>query len=204
MAQLKEGASRLITWQQTRRRLSEDRARLRDFLDRYPSGRPVFLWTCPSYQAVLLYRLAHYFFVNGWRWTGRFFWHLNLLLTGSDINPSSDIEGGFVLISPLCVTILGKVGKNSTWEIQSGIGGGRGTRDIGAGPGLPVVGENVILGAGCMVVGPIHIGDRCYVGPRSIALEDMPPDSELVGPASTTRPVNLEYARAVGTAREDA
>jgi serine O-acetyltransferase len=166
-----------------------DRERLIQFLESQPSGRPLFLITCPSYQAVLLYRLSHYFFKNGRRLLGRFFWHVNLILTGADINPISDIDGGFVLISPLCVTIVGKVGKNSTWFTQSGIGGGRSPKDIGGGPGLPVCGDGIDFGSGSMVVGPVRVGDRSKLGPRCIVLEDVPPDSSVKCPSYAVKAI---------------
>lgn len=193
----------MVTWRETRERLKQDRQRLSDLLSSQPSGRPLFLFTSPSYQCVWLYRVSHYFFRNGHRLLGRFFWHLNLLLTGGDINPFSEIGPGFVLVSPNCVTIVGKVGRNSTWHVQSGIGGGRSTRDVGAGPGLPLIGDDVEFGAGCMVVGPIRVGDRVKIGTRSTILFNVPDDAEVVGPASTVKTAREDYdPRTLATAEE--
>lgn len=177
-----------ITWAETRRRLAQDRDRLRQYLDDQPGGRPLLIWFYPSYQCVFLYRLSHYLFCNGHKFLGRFFWHLNLTLTGADINPFSRLDGGLVIACPVGVTIVGKVGRNCTFETQSGIGGGRGSRDVGAGPGLPVLGDDVHLETGTMIAGPILVGSRSHLLARSVVLFDVPEDSEVEAPLSTVRP----------------
>ena len=73
-----------MTWRETRARIREDRERLRAYLDADGGGRTVPLWMTPSFQAVVLQRLSHHFYSGGNRLLGRFFWHMNLMLTGAD------------------------------------------------------------------------------------------------------------------------
>lgn len=177
----------MITWKETRRRLKADRERLKEYFDAQPTGRPLVLLFNPSYQAVFLYRLSHYVHSRGHKLFGRFFWHLNLILTGGDLNPSSVIEGGLVLTCPLGVTVVGKVGRNCTFDVQSGIGGGKSGKDVGAGPGLPVVGDDVVFEAGAMAAGPILIGDRVLLTTRCTLLRDAPADSIVEPPPCALR-----------------
>jgi len=83
-----------MTWRETRARIREDRERLRAYLDADGGGRTVPLWMTPSFQAVVLQRLSHHFYPGGNRLLGRFFWPMNLMLTGGDISMICDIGGG--------------------------------------------------------------------------------------------------------------
>jgi serine O-acetyltransferase len=116
----------------------------------------------------------------------RLFWHLNLLLTGCDIAPLSNVGGGLVIHFPLAVALIGTVGSNCTIEGHGGIGGGtRRRHDAGAGPGLPVIGDDLLLSWGALVMGPIRVGNRVSIGHGAIVTTDLPddtvvPDRQLV------------------------
>lgn len=176
----------MITWRETRLRLRADRARLIEAWQARPGSVPIALWLTPSYQCVLLHRVSFFFNARGNRLLARLFWHLNLLATGCDIAPISDVGGGLVVHFPLAIGLIGTVGRNCTIEGHCGIGGGTRRRaDIGAGPGLPVIGDDVVLGWGALVMGPVHIGNRVVVGHGAVVTTDVPdcavvPDRDLV------------------------
>lgn len=44
-----------------------------------------------------------------------------------------------------------------------------------------IIGNNVILSAGCMIIGPVTIGDNCIIGARAIVTHDVPPNSLVIG-----------------------
>ncbi len=54
--------------------------------------------------------------------------------------------------------------------------GGRGPRK-----GVPKIGNNVYLGAGCRVLGPVSIGNNVIIGPNSVVIKDIPSGSIVVG-----------------------
>lgn len=58
---------------------------------------------------------------------------------------------------------------------------GNTTRSDGHSRGVPVVGNDVDLGAGSMVLGPISVGDRARIGAAAVVLRDVPPDAVAVG-----------------------
>ena len=177
----------MVSWAETRTRLQRDRARLLSLLDGQPGRRPLLLILNPSYLCVALQRISHYCFSHGHRLTARCLWHLNLLLTGADISPNSDIGGGFVVDYPLGIGIVGRVGRNCTIHANAGIGGGSASQeDIGGGPGVPVVGDDVELESGALVMGPIRIGDRVRIGPRCLISRSVPDDT-VVEPAPPRR-----------------
>ena len=44
-----------------------------------------------------------------------------------------------------------------------------------------IIGNNVILGSGCTIIGPVSIGDNCIIGARAIVTHDIPPNSVVIG-----------------------
>ena len=171
----------MITWSETQTRLRADRQRLVEHLAAEQGEPQRFLALHPSYQAVFFHRLSFYFFDHGHRLVGRFFWHINLLLTGCDIPPRCDLGGGLLLPVPLAVTLVGRFGRNCTVHAHVGVGGGSRRRDdIGAGPGLPVIGDGVEIGLNSLVVGPVRIGDGAHIGPGCLVTRDVPAGAEVM------------------------
>ena len=170
------------TWAEIRVKLSRDRERLRERFLASGAEAPRLLWLHPSYQCVLLYRLSSFHFRHGRRLRARFFWHVNLLLTGADIGPISEIGAGLIVLHPTSTQVFGRIGEDCTLWGHGGIGGGRTEDDIGAGPGLPVVGDRVTFGPRSMALGPITIGDDCVLGPGCIVVGDIAPGTEVEVP----------------------
>lgn len=164
----------MITWTETRARLRADRARITTLLAEREGGAPRLLWLHPMYQCVLLHRLSHFCYRRGHRMAARFFWHLNLLCTGCDISMLSDIGGGFVATHPAAVGMMGKAGRNCTVFGPGGIGGGTpNPADIGGGPGLPVLADDVTIAPGALVLGPVRVGRGAWIGAGAIVTRDI-------------------------------
>lgn len=190
---------------ETKRRLGEDRQRILDFLERETGSRAHRLALHPSYQAAYLHRWSHYHFRRGRRWLARVLWHCNLLLTGADISPLCDLGGGLLLAYPLGLVLVGKAGRNLTVCGYGGMGGGLSRHDVGAGPGLPVLGDDVVLEFGALILGPVHIGDGARVGPGCLATSDVPGGGAVAGAAPALRrttppPAEVAAAAAAGAA----
>jgi serine O-acetyltransferase len=163
----------MTTFAETRQRLRQDRERLRPVLDRDPARRGGWLFFDPSYRAVFLHRWSRYFFCRGNRVLARFLWQFNLSLTGADLSPISDLGGGLVLVEPLACVLVGSAGRNLTIRAHASFGGGMSRDDIGAGPGLPVFGDDVEIDFGAVILGPVRIGDGTYIGPRCVVRNDV-------------------------------
>ena len=135
----------------------------------------------PAWITVVLYRCSRSLFERGWRIPARLVWQLNLWVTGADLSPLSALGPGLVIVHPFAVTIVGDAGRNLFVEGLGGMGGGMALDDVGAGPGLPVLGDDVRLDRGAMVLGPVRIGNRVRIGPGCTVVHDVPDDSD-VGP----------------------
>lgn len=142
----------------------------------------------PSFVCALLYRLSHHLSRNGHRLVARFFAHLNLLLTGADISEPSRLGGGLVIISPAGVSIFGNAGVNLTVMPLAGIGGQIGRfEDVGAQPGLPVLGDDVVLEPYCGVLGPVRVGNRVRICTGVALTRSVPDDMIVESPAHEPR-----------------
>lgn len=140
---------------------------------------------------MLLYRLSHLAWMNGRRKTGRLLMQLNSMATGADLIPESDLGEGLLIPSPCGVRISGRVGRNLTVLSLSGTGGNVLTRDVGAGPGQPVVGDHVRIGPFAGVLGGVRVGDGVLIGPGAWIYKDTASDSRVVAaeqPIASRRP----------------
>ena len=166
-----------ISWTETRQRLRADRQRLRELL--IAGGLPSQgLFFHPSYVCVLLHRISHYWFRSGHRYLARFFWHLNTIVTGADISEPCDLGPGLLIVSPTGVAIMASAGRNLTIFPLAGIGGEIGRReDVGAGPGLPMLGDDVVMEPHSGILGPVRIGSRARLRAGSVVVGDVPEDA---------------------------
>ena len=170
-----------LTWRQTLRRIGADHRRLVELLGEQQSHKPRSAYLHPSFVCALLYRISNHLHRRKHHWFARAVWHLNVLATGSDISEFSDLDQGLVVVRPAGVALMGKAGKNLTVMPCAGIGGEMGRRDdIGGGPGLPVLGDDVFMGAHSGILGPVRVGDRVHVGPGCAVLRDVGDDTMVL------------------------
>lgn len=172
-----------LTWKETLSLIRADRQRLRGWSTAgsaapHPAG-PL----SPSFLCVLFYRLSHHCHRAGHRYIARLLWHANALLTGADISEPAKIGAGLVVLSPPGTAIMCTAGRNLTLMPCSGIGGEVGRHaDVGAGPGLPLLGDDVTLEPHAGVLGPVKVGSRVVIPAGITVTEDVPDDVTIEGP----------------------
>lgn len=147
---------------------------MRQDRDRLLALRPAARFLYPPYLCVFLYRISHYLQRRGNIRLARLIWHANQVLTGADIVPSARFGGGLVISHPVGISLVGVAGKNLTVMAQAGLGGEIGRlQDVGAGPGLPLLGDDVHLAPSSGVLGPVKIGSRVRLAPGCIVTRDV-------------------------------
>ncbi len=135
--------------------------------------------TYSGFHALLFYRFAH------WIWTKRipFFpralSQLARFITGIEIHPGAEIGSGMFIDHGMGVVIgeTSEIGDHVTLfqgVTLGGTGKQRGKRH-------PTLGNNVVVGAGAKVLGPIRIGNYVKIGANSVVLQDVPDHSTVVG-----------------------
>ncbi len=163
-----------MTWAETKANISADATRVELLI--FPGGGSV--WYHPSFWAALFYRFSHFFYERDRRLAARFFWQLNILITGADIAPSAELGPGLLLVTPSGVSIFGRAGRNLTLMPCSGLGGEVGRReDVGASPGLPWLGDDVTLEPHSGVLGPVRIGNRVRISGGVYVISNVPDDT---------------------------
>lgn len=156
-------------------------------------------WLDPGFVAVLLHRIAHRCHARGWGKAARLAMQLDSLLTGADFHPGARVGPGLLVPSPCSTNLSCVAGRNLLLMPQAGIGGSLATTDIGAGPGLPLLGDDVRVGQFAGVNGPFAIGDRVQVAPGAGTVRSVAADRESRMAAEplllTAAPATISSAR---------
>ena len=107
--------------------------------------------------------------------------YLNVVLFGLEITPKCEIGPGVFFAHPVgCVIGAWRIGSNVTIFQEVGLGALR--PDMGFSRELRCeIGDNVILGAGCKVLGPYRIGDGASIGANSVVLSSVEPQRTVFG-----------------------
>jgi serine O-acetyltransferase len=110
---------------------------------------------------------------------GRFSSHIARWLTGIEIHPAAKLGRRLVIDHGMGVVIgeTAEIGDDCYLYHQVTLGVAR----TSGGKRHPTVGNNVIIGAGAKVLGPIHVGDNARVGANSVVLDNVPNDTSVVG-----------------------
>ncbi len=169
----------------------EIRAEIAVIRDRDPAARSdaeVFL-LYPGLHALLAYRLAHILHKHGYFMLARTISQSARFLTGIEIHPGATIGKG-LFIDHGCAVVIGEtaeIGDNCT--IYQGVTLGGTGKDVGK--RHPTLGNNVMVGAGAKVLGPVHIGDNAKIAAGAVVLKDIPEHSTAVGiPARVVKSSN--------------
>lgn len=149
--------------------------------DRDPAARSTLevLLCYPGLHALFCHRVAHFFYRRGLILLPRLISHLSRFFTGIEIHPGASIGSSFFIDHGMGVVIgeTTEIGSNVT--IYQGVTlGGTGKEK---GKRHPTIGDNVVVGTGAKVLGPITIGENSRVGAGSVVLSSAPPDSTVVG-----------------------
>lgn len=139
----------------------------------------------PRFLPLVLLRTAQQFESVRVPICSHFFGYLNLIFFGIEVAPKCKIGPGLFL-PHTSGTVVGawRIGKNVT--IFQNVTLGAKTADMGWDvEKRPSVGDGVILGAGCKVLGPVHVGAGSVVGANAVVLADVPENVTVAGIPAT-------------------
>jgi serine O-acetyltransferase len=160
--------------------------------DRDPASRGVrpleILLTWPGIHALLAYRVAHAMFASEVPLLPRLISMLTRTVTGIEIHPAADIGHGLFIDHGTGVVIgeTAEIGDNVTLYQGVTLGG----TGFATGKRHPTVQDNVTIGSGAKLLGPITIGHGAKIGANSVVITDVPPNSTVVG--NPGHPVRVE------------
>lgn len=133
----------------------------------------------PSFWAMINHKIAHFFYNIHLFFIARLISQLSRFLTGIEIHPGAKIGKGLFIDHGMGVVIgeTCEIGNNVL--IYQGVTLGGTGKDTGK--RHPTIGNNVMIGSGSKVLGPITIGDNCKIGAGSVVLDDVPDRCTVVG-----------------------
>ncbi len=154
---------------------------IRCVFERDPAARNVFevLTTYPGVHAVMAHRVSHALWNMGLKWLARFNSTLARWLTGIEIHPGARIGRRFFIDHGMGVVIgeTAEIGDDCTLYHGVTLGG----TSWSAGKRHPTLEDDVVVGAGAKVLGPITLGKGCRVGSNAVVIKDVAPGKTVVG-----------------------
>lgn len=147
--------------------------------DPAPKSRAEALLFSQGLHAIRFHKTAHRLYLKKRYKTARAFNYISRWLTGADIHPGATIGKNFFIDHATGVVIgeTAEIGDNVS--IYQGVTlGGVSTEKKKR---HPTIGNNVVIGAGATILGPITVGDNVRVGAGSVVVKSVPPNSTVVG-----------------------
>lgn len=135
----------------------------------------------PGVWALFFHRIAHWLFEAKLYFLARVVNHISRFLTAIDIHPGATIGGNFFIDHGF--TVIGEtadIGNDVTIYQCVTLGGTNPTNGEG-GKRHPTIGDNVIIGSGAQVIGPIDVGRRARIGANAVVTEDVAEGATMVG-----------------------
>ena len=135
----------------------------------------------PGVWALGWHRVAHWLFGHRLYFLARLINHISRATTAIDIHPGARIghhffiDHGFVTIGETA-----EIGNNVTIYPCATLGGTNPANGI-AGKRHPTLCDNVIVGSGAQILGPITVGERARIGANAVVTEDVPEGATMVG-----------------------
>ena len=156
--------------------------------DRDPAARSTaeILLLYSGVHAILSHRLAHNLHRNKHYFSARLVSQVSRHMTGIEIHPGATIGKGFFIDHGMGVVIgeTTEIGDNCT--LYQGVTLGGTGKDVGK--RHPTLGDNVMVGAGAKVLGPLVIGSNSKIAANAVVLHPVPENSTAVGiPAKVVR-----------------
>jgi serine O-acetyltransferase len=150
--------------------------------------------TWPGLHALLAHRVAHALQRSGVPLLPRLIASIARALTGIEIHPAAKIGPGLFIDHGMGVVIgeTARIGQDVTLYQSVTLGG----TGFATGKRHPTVEDNVTIGAGATLLGPITVGHGSKIGAGSVVIHDVPPKSTVVG--NPGHPVRVEGRRPEG------
>lgn len=149
--------------------------------ERDPAARTKFevLTTYPGVHAIIIYRFGHFLWQKNLKWFARVCSNIARFFTGIEIHPAATIGKRFFIDHGMGVVIgeTAEVGNDCTLYHGVTLGG----TSWQAGKRHPTLLDDVVVGAGAKILGPITIGKGVRIGSNAVVIKEVPDDVTVVG-----------------------
>ena len=155
------------------------------------------IFTYSGFHATLMHRICNFLWHIKLKFFARFLSNIARIFTSIEIHPAAMIDSGFFIDhgAGLVIGETSKVGKNVTIYQQATLGGLTPSLNSDSQRNTkrhPTICDNVIVGSGAQILGPVTIGKNSRIGANAVVLKDIPENFTYVGiPARKIESKNL-------------
>ena len=161
---------------------------LQSIIDRDPAAKSKLsvILTYPGVKAVFLHQIAHFFCVAKFDLIARVISQFSRFLTGIEIHPKAKIGKNLFIDHGMGVVIgeTSEIGDNVTIYHAVTLGGISPSIDSDDQRNVkrhPTLKNNVVVGSGAQVLGPIIVGENAKIGANAVVTKDVPENAVIVG-----------------------
>ena len=174
---------------------------LQSIIDRDPAAKSKIslILTCPGVKAVFFHRIANFFNVAKFDLIARIISQFSRFLTGIEIHPGAKIGKNLFIDHGMGVVIgeTSEIGDNVTIYHMATLGGiapsinSNDQRNIKR---HPTIEDDVVIGSGAQVLGPVKVGRCAKIGANAVITKDVPEKAVMVGiPAKNVGIADSEF-----------
>ena len=174
---------------------------LQSIIDRDPAAKSKLslILTYPGVKAIFFYKIANFFAIAKFDLVARIISQTSRFLTGIEIHPKAKIGKNLFIDHGMGVVIgeTSEIGDNVTIYHSVTLGGispsidSDSQRDVKRHPTLK---DNVVVGSGAQVLGPIVVGKNAKIGANAVVTKDVPENAVMVGiPAKNVGTTTEEF-----------
>ena len=174
---------------------------LQSIIDRDPAAKSKLslILTYPGIKAVFFHKIANFFYLAKIDLAARFISQLSRFFTGIEIHPGAKIGKNLFIDHGMGVVIgeTSEIGNNVTIYHMVTLGGispsidSNNQRQIKRHPTLM---DNVVVGSGAQILGPVIIGKNAKVGANAVVTKDVPENAVMIGiPAKNVGTTSGEF-----------
>ena len=174
---------------------------LQSIIDRDPAAKSKLslILTYPGVKAIFFHRIANFFYLAKFDLVARFISQLSRFFTGIEIHPGAKIGKNLFIDHGMGVVIgeTSEIGENVTIYHMATLGGiapsinSNDQRNIKR---HPTIGDDVVIGSGAQVLGPVTVGRCAKIGANAVITKDVPEKAVMVGiPAKNVGIADSEF-----------
>lgn len=130
-------------------------------------------------HATIHYRMAHWLHLHHMRFLARWISQLSKFFTGIEIHPAATIGRRLVIDHGTGIVIGETTEIGDDCLLYQGVTLGGTGKDVGK--RHPTIGNNVMVGSGARVLGPIRVGDNARIAANAVVLREVPANATVVG-----------------------
>ncbi|MDB4084665.1 serine O-acetyltransferase [Candidatus Pelagibacter sp.] len=174
---------------------------LQSIIDRDPAAKSKLslILTYPGVKAVFFHRIANFFQLAKFDLVARFISQFSRFLTGIEIHPGAKIGKNLFIDHGMGVVIgeTSEIGNNVTIYHMATLGGiapSINSNDQRNTKRHPTIEDDVVIGSGAQVLGPVTVGRCAKIGANAVITKDVPEKSVMVGiPAKNVGIADSEF-----------